>query len=144
MRKSVLKCTQVRRSDKARYCHEGRSSYRSLEAGGTARSAGPHAETSGLVGGRGCEGISRARAFVVIFMRRAGQSGAGSFRLASLSNSGGLRSAGAAPSGLIAGPGAIRAGAGGSVDKGSGRGYWLWVGWCACETCACRSVVCAL
>lgn len=79
-----------------------------------------HPETSGLVGGREGEGISRARAFVVIFMGRAGQSGAGSFRLASLSNSGGLRSAGAAPSGLIAGPGAIRAGAGGSVDKGSG------------------------
>lgn len=46
-----------------------------------------------------------------------GQAG---FRLARLSNSGGLCSIGNAPSGLIADPGVIRAGAGGSVYKGIG------------------------
>lgn len=42
-----------------------------------------HEEISGLVGGRGVQGRTWVRAFVVIFIRRNGQSGAGRFQVGS-------------------------------------------------------------
>lgn len=73
-----------------------------------------------------------------------GKAGLTGFGLANLNNVGGPCGTGTVPGDLMPGPGMVWAGAGGSVDEGGGRGWGLWIGWCAYERCACRRVVCYL